>query len=87
MLDNGHEFGEQEPIMEMVKACRKGKLMNCWELRNIQEYHRKGYLITEQLNHEQNLLFEHFSTTLPNKCSDTDVTADDEHKLNQTDIT
>ena len=70
--------------MELVKACRKGKLMNCWESMYIQEYHRKGYLITEQLKHEHNLLFDHVSTTLPTKYSDTALTAEDEHRPNQT---
>ena len=73
--------------MELVKACRKGKLMNCWESLYIQEYHRKGYLITEQLKHEHNLLFDHFSTTLPTKYSNTALTADEENRPNQTDIT
>ena len=86
ILDNRHEYGEQKRIMELVKACRKGKLMNCWESLYIQEYHRKGYLITEQLKHEHNLLFDHVSTTLPTKYSDTALTADEEHRPNQTDI-
>ena len=73
--------------MELVKACRKGKLMNCWESLYIQEYHRKGYLITEQLKHEHNILFDHVSTTLPTKYSDTALTAGEEHRPNQTDIT
>ena len=29
ILDNRHEYGAQEHIMELVKTCRKGKLMNC----------------------------------------------------------
>jgi len=41
ILHNRHEYGEEEPIMELVKACRKSKLMNCWESLYIQEYHRK----------------------------------------------
>ena len=49
ILDNRHEYGEQERIMELVKACRKGKLMNCWESLYLQGNHSKGYLITEQL--------------------------------------
>ena len=65
ILHNRHEYGEQERIMELVKACREGKLMNCWESLYIQEYHRKGYLITEQLKYEHNILFDHVSTTLP----------------------
>jgi len=61
--------------------------MNCWESLYIQEYHRKGYLITEQLKHEHNILFDHVSTTLSTKYSDTALTAEDEHRPNQTDIT
>jgi hypothetical protein len=87
ILDNRHEYGEQERIMELVKACRKGKLMNCWESLYIQEYHRKGYLITEQLKHEHNILFDHVSTTLPTKYSDTALTTGEEHRTNQSDIT
>jgi len=78
---------EKERIIELGKACRKGKLMNCCESLYIQEYHRKGYLITEQLKHEHNILFDHVSTTLPTKYSDTALTAEDEHRPNHTVIT
>ena len=87
ILDDTHEYGEQERIMELVNACRKGKLMNCWVSLYIQEYHRKGYLITEQLKHEHNILFDHVSTTLPTKYIDTALATGDEHRPNQTDIT
>ena len=61
--------------------------MNCRESLYIQEYHRKGYLITEQLKHEHNILFDQVSTTLPTKYSDTALTVEDEHRPNQADIT
>ena len=41
----------------------------------------------EQLKHEHNLPFDHVSTTVPTKYSDTALIADDEHMPNQTDIT
>jgi len=87
ILGNRHEYGTQEHIMELVKACTEGKLMNCWESLYIQEYHRKGYLITEQQRPEDNLLFDHIRTTLPFKHIDTALTADDEYRSDFTDIT
>jgi len=47
ILNNRHEYGTKEQIMELIKVCSKGKLMKCWESMYIQEYHRKGHLITE----------------------------------------
>ena len=41
----------------------------------------------EQLKHEHDILFDQVSTTLPTKYSDTALTAEDEHRPNQTDIT
>ena len=87
ILDIIHEHGEQERIMEFVEACRKGKLMNCWESLYLQGYHKKGYQVTEHLKHEHNKLFDHVSTTLPTKYSVTALTAGEEHLPNQTDIT
>ena len=73
ILGNTHEYGTQEHIMELKKACTKGKLMNCWESLYIQEYHRKGYLITEQQRPQYNLLFDHIRTTLPFKHIETEL--------------
>ena len=87
ILGNRHEYGTQEHIMELVKACTKGKLMNCWESLYIQEYHKKCYLITEQQRPEHNLLFDHIRITLPFKHIDIALTADDEHRSDSTDIT
>jgi len=67
ILDKIHEHGEQERIMELVEACRKGKLMNCWVSLYLQGYHKKGYQIKEQLKHEHNILFDRVSTTFPTK--------------------
>jgi len=61
-------------------------LMNCWESLYIQEYHRKGYQITVQLKHGNNILFDQVSTTLPTKY-DIALTAAEENRPNQTDIT
>ena len=68
-----------------VRLVRPVFILRCeccvtWESLYIQEYHRKGYLITEQLKHEHNILFDHISTTLPTKYSDTALTAKDEHR-------
>jgi len=39
------------------------------------------------MKHEHNILFDHVSITLPTKYSDTALTAGEEHRPNQTDIT
>jgi hypothetical protein len=56
--------------------------MNCWVSLCIQEYHRKGHLITEQVP-GHNLLFELITTTVPNKVI-SEVVAEGRHKPRET---
>jgi len=72
--------------MELIKVCTKGRLMNCWESMYIQEYHRKGHLITEQQVPEHNLIFDLITTTVPNKVT-SEVVAEGRHKPSETNIT
>ena len=44
-------------------------------------------MIAEQLKHEHNILFDFVGTTLSTKYSDTALTAEEEHRPNQTDKT
>jgi len=86
ILNNRHEYGTKEHIMELIKVCSKGRLMNCWESMYIQEYHRKGHLITEQQIPEHNLIFDLITTTVPNKVT-SEVVAEGRHKPSETNIT
>ena len=86
ILNNRHEYGTKEHIMELIKVCSKGRLMNCWESMYIQEYHRKGHLITEQQLPEHNLIFDLITTTIPNK-ETSEVVAKGIHKPSETHIT
>jgi len=52
----------------------------------IQEYHRKGHLITEQQIPEHNLIFDLINTTVPNK-ETSEVVAEGRHKPSETNIT
>ena len=52
----------------------------------IQEYHRKGYLVTEQQVSEHNLIFDLITTTVPNK-ETSEVVAEVRHKPSETNIT
>jgi len=65
----------------------KGKLMNCWESMYIQEYHRKGHLITEQQIPEHNLLFDQIITTLATKDTTKASIVGDKHKPDSISIT
>ena len=76
----------KEHIMELIKVCSKGRLMNCWESMYIQEHHRKGHLVTEQQVPEHNLIFDLITTTVPNKVT-SEVVAEGRHKPSETNIT
>jgi len=87
ILNNRHEYGTQERIMDLIKTCTEGKLMNCWESMYIQEYHRKGHLITEQQTPEHSLLFDQIITTLATKDTTRASIGDDKHKPDSIGIT
>jgi len=87
ILNNRQEYGTQERIMALIKTCTKGKLMNCWESMYIQEYHRKGHLITEQQTPEHNLHFDQIITTLATKDTTRASIGDDKHKTDSIGIT
>jgi len=86
ILNNRHEYGTKEHTMELIKGCSKGRLVNCWESMYIQEYHRKGHLITEQQILEHNLIFDLITTTVPNK-ETSEAVAEGRHKPSETNIT
>jgi len=52
----------------------------------IQEYHRKGHLITEKQIPEHNLIFDLITTTVPNK-ETSEVVAEGRYKPSETNIT
>ena len=90
ILNNRHEYGPQEETMQMVKACKKGKHMNCWEAMYIQEYHKRGLLVTEQQPFEHNILFEYTQAITPpgdNHRLVTCITTQDRQRSDQPNIT
>jgi hypothetical protein len=58
ILQNGHEYGTKKDTLDLLKPCRKGQLMNCWETMYIQMYRQQGLLISEQPACEANPMFE-----------------------------
>jgi hypothetical protein len=58
ILNNIHEYGTKKDTFQLLKPCRKGKLMNCWEAMYIQMHHQHKLLISEQPVLEANPLFE-----------------------------
>jgi hypothetical protein len=36
ILNNRHEYGNPEHTIQLLQACAKGKIMNCWESSYIQ---------------------------------------------------
>ena len=73
ILQNKHEFGPKEEILQLLKTCTKGGRMNCWEALFIQEHHRKGTLITEQQLFEHNPLYDLIQETDTKTSSDSSV--------------
>jgi len=47
-----------EDTLQLLKTCRKGTRMNCWETLYMQVYHQNNILITEQQIGESNPLYE-----------------------------
>ena len=58
ILDNQHEYGKPEQILQLVKACQKEKVMNCWESLYIQTLQQQQHLlIDEQRTNDSNPLY------------------------------
>ena len=58
VLQNRHEYGTIEDTLQLLKTCRKGTRMNCWETLYMQVFHQHKILITEQQIGELNPLYE-----------------------------
>jgi hypothetical protein len=58
ILNNRHEFGTAEEMLKLLKPCKKGTRMNCWEALFMQMYHKHNILISEQQVTDTNPLFE-----------------------------
>jgi hypothetical protein len=58
ILENRHEYGTKENTLQSLKACRKGKHMDCWESLYIQVLRHKQVLIDEQLMGDINPLYQ-----------------------------
>jgi hypothetical protein len=54
ILENRHEYGTKENTLQLLKACHKGKHMDCWETLYIQTLRHKQVLIDEQLMGDMN---------------------------------
>jgi hypothetical protein len=58
ILENRHEYGMKENTVHLLKACQKGKHMDCWEALYIQVLRQKKVLIKEQQVSDMNPHFE-----------------------------
>jgi hypothetical protein len=58
ILHNIHEYGSMNDTLHLLKPCRKGTQMNCWESLQIQTHHQHKLLISEQPVCEANPLYE-----------------------------
>ena len=69
ILQNRHEYGTIENILQLLKTCHKSTRMNCWEALYMHIFHQHGILIIEQQIGDINPLYELANTTniLPRK--------------------
>ena len=58
ILENRHAYGPKEKTLQLLKTCRKGKHMDCWEALYTQVLRHKEVLIDEQLIGGSNPLFQ-----------------------------
>jgi hypothetical protein len=58
ILHSIHEYGTINDTLHLLKPCRKGTQMNCWESLYIQTHHQHKLLVSEQPVCEANPLFE-----------------------------
>jgi len=57
ILHNRHAYGTAEDTLQLLRSCNKGSQMNNWEAMLIQYHYHRQTLITEQLPHEDNILY------------------------------
>ena len=57
ILNNRHKYGSPEHTMQLLKARRKGKVMNYWESFYMQVLQQQNLLINEQKTNEPNPLY------------------------------
>jgi hypothetical protein len=57
ILNNRQEYGKPEHTLQLLKLCRKGKLMNYWEALYIQKLQQQRLLIGEQKTSDVNPLY------------------------------
>jgi len=58
ILQNRHEYGTMADTLQLLKTCRKGTRLNCWESLYMQVFHQHNVLITEQQVSDTNPLYE-----------------------------
>jgi hypothetical protein len=58
ILENRHEYGTKENKLQLLKACQKGRHMDCWEALYIQVLRQKKVSIYEQKVSDTNPLVE-----------------------------
>ena len=58
LLEEGHEFGPMESIMDIVQYANKGKMMDTIEKFHIYELTRRGSQINDKLTIQRNPIFE-----------------------------
>ena len=63
ILNNRHEYSNLEHTIQLLQACRKGKIMNCWESFYIQVLQQQNLLIKEQKANEPTPLYALANTT------------------------
>ena len=63
MLQNAHEYGTIENMLQLLKTCRKSTRVNCWEALYMQILHKHKILNTEQQTGDINPLYELANTT------------------------
>jgi hypothetical protein len=56
ILQNRHEYGTIENMLQQLKTCKSTR-MNCWKTLYIQIFHQHKILITEQIG-DLNPLYE-----------------------------
>jgi hypothetical protein len=58
LLDEGHEFGPMDDIMDIIQYASKGKLMDTIERFHIYELTSKGFQLNDKLTIQGNPIFE-----------------------------
>jgi hypothetical protein len=58
LLDEGHDFGPMENIMDIVQYANKGRMMDTLEKFYIYELTCRGSHINDQLTIQRNPIFE-----------------------------